>query len=201
MDSLTASKPFGIKPLAPEVARHQGLGVIAGQEFDSFRAHQLTPFGGFAPERISLTAPPCGLAVQVDSFRAHQQRLRNQPLTRSPGAGRVEAKRGSVQARRRRVRTSPFRACSRREGHHSVSPAPLIEPDVTISVIRLSDGFHATACAAADARASVATRHPAPRKQPAWETADNQTRPACAGGAGSDERCGRDTEPHRGALS
>jgi hypothetical protein len=27
-------------------------------------------------------------------------------------------------------------------------PSPLIEPDVTISVIRLSDGFHMEACAA-----------------------------------------------------
>jgi hypothetical protein len=26
-------------------------------------------------------------------------------------------------------------------------PSPLIEPDVTISVIRLSDGFHMEACA------------------------------------------------------
>ncbi len=54
--------------------------------------------------------------------------------------------------------------------------SPLIEPDVTISVIRLSDGFHVTACAAAGARESAATGRPVPQRRAAWETADSQTR-------------------------
>jgi len=65
--------------------------------------------------------------------------------------GRVEAKRGGVQARRRRVRTACFEPFSPRRPSLRFS-APLIEPDVTISVIRLSDGSHVTACAAASAK-------------------------------------------------
>ena len=41
----------------------------------------------------------------------------------------------------------PFASPSRRVIHRFVSPSPLIEPDVTISVIRLSDGRHAEAFA------------------------------------------------------
>jgi len=40
-----------------------------------------------------------------------------------------------------------FRRASRRVVHRSVSSDPLIEPDVTISVIRLSDEFHGKAFA------------------------------------------------------
>jgi hypothetical protein len=72
---------------------------------------------------------------------------------------------------------------------------------IPISVIRLSDGFHVTACAAAGARGSAATRRPGPQRRPAWETADNQTRPACAGGAESGGRCDRGRAPHRAAPS
>jgi hypothetical protein len=143
--------------------------------------------------RATIFIPNTGCYMASFSF-ARRQRV---PLK----SGRVEAKRGGVQARRRRRRTAPFRARSRREGHHSVSPSPLIEPDVTISVIRLSDGFHAMACAAADARESAATGHPVPQTPVAWETADSQTRRSCVGGGESDGRCGRGVAPHRAALS
>ena len=53
-----------------------------------------------------------------------------------------------------------LRGRSRREGHRSVSLPRSSNRTWTISVIRLSDEFHATACAAAGARTSAATRHP-----------------------------------------
>src|SRR3954452_22228182 len=42
--------------------------------------------------------------------------------TESAPLGRVEAKRGGVQVRRRRVREASFQDLSRREDHRSVSP-------------------------------------------------------------------------------
>ena len=44
--------------------------------------------------------------------------------------------------------------------------SPLIEPDVTISVIRLSDGFHGRHSQARAAEVGQETERPAPRRRP-----------------------------------
>jgi hypothetical protein len=163
----------------------------------SFTSFSLVRAGTLQPERSALRAHASGRFLPGSPpnplYRSHLQGRAT--------LGRVEAERGGVQARRRRMRAAPFRTRSRREGHHSVSPSPLIEPDVTISVIRLSDGFHVTACAATDARVSAAIGHPVPQTHVAWETADSQTRRPCAGGGENDGRCGTGAAPHRAALS
>jgi hypothetical protein len=55
--------------------------------------------------------------------------------------GRVEDARGGVQDRRRLLRAASFVATLAEKSIARLA-SPLIEPDVTVSVIRLSDGFH-----------------------------------------------------------
>jgi hypothetical protein len=59
---------------------------------------------------------------------------------------RVEERRDGVQGRRRQSRATSFVAALA-EKPITRFRSPLIEPDVTISVIQLSDGFHMRACA------------------------------------------------------
>src|SRR6059036_3749564 len=54
---------------------------------------------------------------------------------------------------------------------------PLIEPDVTISVIRLSDGFHGRHSQGRAAEVGQEPERPVPRIPPSRGTADTQARP------------------------
>jgi hypothetical protein len=58
--------------------------------------------------------------------------------------GRVDGRRGAARVRRRLLRGSAFARPLAESCPRSVSSTPLIEPDVQISCIRLSDRFHAT---------------------------------------------------------
>ena len=75
-------------------------------------------------------------------------------------SGRVEAKRGGVKARRRRQRATSYVVALAEKAIAAFLRPRSSNRTWTISVIRLSDEFHATACAAAGARTSAATRHP-----------------------------------------
>ena len=86
-----------------------------------------------------LEPQPLGGALRVE--RSRRRPSADGPL---PLRGRVEAKRGGVQARRRQVHTPPFRAPPRQRAITPFLPPRSIEPDVTISVIRLSDGLAAS---------------------------------------------------------
>ncbi len=88
------------------------------------RPGRLVLLGGLAILPLSVTG--AGLAVGVRESSVE-------------GGGR----RGAARVRRRRLRGSAY-ACPLAEAHpQSVSSSPLIEPDVRISRIRLSDRFHA----------------------------------------------------------
>ena len=80
-------------------------------------------------------------------------------------------------------------------------PSPLIELDVTISVIQLSDGFHMEACAAVIARTRRTRTRPAPQRRGLLETAGSHRLSLCDGGKESDERFGTDTAGPRFAPS
>ena len=80
-------------------------------------------------------------------------------------------------------------------------PSPLIEPDVTISVIRLSDGFHVRHAQKPDDRQGRTTPRPVPRTRAAPGTVRSQTRQPYAGGEESHGPCGRDGAPPRAAPS
>ena len=80
-------------------------------------------------------------------------------------------------------------------------PSPLIELDVTIAVIQLSDGFHVQACAAVTAGTPRNRTRPVPQTTALQETAGSRRPQPCDGGKESDERSGTDTAGPRRAPS
>src|SRR5712692_2133227 len=117
--------------------------------------------------------------------------------------------RSAVESRTRAVAYRTGGACCERRLSWPLSPrspslrlaSPLIEPDVTISVIRLSDGFHGRHSQGRAAEVGPEPERPVPRIPPSRGTADTQARPACAVVGESGAPNDTNAAAHRGAPS
>jgi hypothetical protein len=156
-----------------------------------------------AEQNIRSPGGPCG---DIDKLYATLltfawRRLRNcgSPL-RDAGPGRhcpVESRRGHV-----RWRTGPAAPAASDVLSWPLSPrspslrlsSPLIEQDVTISVIRLSGGFHERHSQARAAEVGQEPERLVPQRRRRRGTADSQARPARAGVGESGAQNDTDTD-------
>src|SRR4029077_11825280 len=114
-----------------------------------------------------------------------------------------------VESRTRAVAYRTGGACCERRLSWPLSPRspslrlapPLIEPDVTISVIRLSDGFHGRHSQMRAAEVGQELESPVPRIRPRRGPAGTQARPACAVVGESAAPNDTNEVPHRAAPS